>query len=123
MTDTRVDREHALNGQLRQVNEQQEENHTSLRKLDESERLIQDAYSLEQYFLNELAEVFQASDSAQFLHDVEQEHRECKHRSLTQLEEQFDELQQEKRTLIEKESDLLNERTALFQKEDVADEY
>jgi hypothetical protein len=123
MADTKVDREHALNGQLRQINEQQEENRTSFRQLEESEQFIQEAYSLKQYFLNELAEVFHASHSAQFLHDIEEEYHECKRQSLTQVEEQFEELQQEKKTLIEKESDILSERTALFQKEVMTDEY
>ncbi|MBL1224622.1 DUF3958 family protein [Enterococcus sp. BWR-S5] len=123
MTENIADKEQELNGQLRLINEQQEENYTSFRKLDESERFIQDAYAMEQHFLTDLSEVFHTSDSAQFLHDSEQEHRECKHRSFTQLEEQFEALQQEKLTLVEKENDLLDERSVLFQREDAADEY
>lgn len=123
MTDAIANKEHELNNQLRHLNEQQDENHTSRRKLEESERFVQEAYSLEQHFLNDLLDVLHASDSLHFLQSIEEEHRDCKRQSLTHLEEQLEELQQEKQILTEKEHALLDERTALFQGEAVADEY
>lgn len=123
MTDAITDKEHELNNQLRHLNEQQEENHTSRRKLEESEHFIQEAYLLEQHFLNDLSDVLHTSDSLHFLQSIEEEHRDCKRQSLIHLEKQLEELQQEKQILTEKEHALLDERTALFQEEAVADEH
>ncbi|MBP1047637.1 DUF3958 family protein [Enterococcus sp. BWM-S5] len=123
MTDKETDKEVQLTGQLRRINEQQEDNQLALRKRNESEDFIHEAYSLEQSFLNDLSAVLHTSNSVQFLQSIEEEHHMCRRQSFTRLEEQLENLQQEKQTLTEKENDLLCERTALLQEEVKADEY
>lgn len=95
-----------IRNNLKRVSESQESTIRAVRLQEENIGLLESAYSQQNNFLNELQGKWQEKEFGHYLIEARDELTYCQQKSMALVLDEMDELQQEKKQLVEKEEQL-----------------